>query len=271
MRKFALVALSCIAASAASAGDCKLSKNHTAAVESGQTRRVVVSAGAGDLIIRGEANRAGVEASGRACASSQKLLDQITIEAHREGDTVYVKSVLPSAVLDGIRYAQLDLRVFVPEGALLTVEDSSGDLQLSNVQAASVSDSSGDQDIRNIGGNLEVVDSSGDVRIEGVRGALKIRDNSGDLIADDVKGDAEVSLDSAGDIVFKRIGGGVRILSDSSGDITISDVQRDVTIDEDSSGAIRVEGVGGNFSVGSDGSGGICWQRVAGQVQIPKQ
>ena len=274
MKHIAFVALGALAALSASAEDCKFSKDHAANVEAGPAKRVIVGAGAGELIVRGEEGRTAVNAAGRACASSQELLDEMRIESRRDGDTVYIRTVMPSwdaGVFLSTRYAHLDLTVLVPKDATMSIEDSSGDLRLSDVRTAIVTDSSGDQSIRNIAGDLEVTDSSGEIEIANIGGSLKIKDSSGDVDIAEVRGDVEVSVDSSGDLEIERVGGGVHIRNDSSGDIEITDVQRDVAIDSDSSGSISVERVGGNFTVSSDGSGGISHSKVTGVVRIPDE
>jgi DUF4097 and DUF4098 domain-containing protein YvlB len=256
----------------AAAEGCKFTKDHAADVKLGGAKRIVVTAGAGELTVRGEDGRAAAGAAGRACASSQELLDQIRIESRVEGDAVHVRTILPDMADDMFgfsRYARMDLTVLVPKAAVLSIEDSSGDLQLSNVQAATVADSSGDQDIRDVAGDLDVTDSSGEIEIERVGGNLRLKDSSGDVDVNDVRGNVEVTVDSSGGLEIERVAGAVHILSDSSGDIGITEVQRDVTIDSDSSGSIQVERIGGNFTVGADGSGGITHNRVMGKVQIP--
>lgn len=267
--------LGCLCAASVFADSCKYSAERKTDADAAPVRKVVLGAGAGDLVVRGEEGMSGFSARGRACASSQALLDEIQIEVRREGDTVYLKTLLAQTD-DGVifgftRYAYLDLTVSVPRSVEISLEDSSGDLELSGVSQAAVIDSSGDQTLRDIGGDLDVIDSSGELRIERVAGRLRLKDSSGDIEVDDVKGDVEVTVDSSGEIGMKRIQGGVHILTDGSGDIRLSDVQRDVTIDVDTSGDIDVDRVGGSFTVGADGSGGISHDRVVGAVRLPER
>jgi Putative adhesin len=255
----------------AHADNCKYSAERTARID-GSVQKVVIKAGAGGLIVRG-ADRDSVEARGRACASSQDLLNAIQLETRRDGDTVYVKTVFPEDDASWFvftRYAYLDLTLNVPKSAALSIEDGSGDLELYDARTAVVTDSSGDQTLRNIAGDLDVTDSSGDIRIEHVAGNLSLKDSSGDIDVRDVQGNVEVPVDSSGDMSFVKVAGNVQIVNDSSGDIEIDDVQRDVTIDVDSSGGIHAERVGGNFTVGADGSGGITYAQVVGRVSLPQ-
>jgi len=264
--------LACLLAAPSRADDCKHSTHRTANSAGPDIKRVVLETGAGDLTVRGS-DSADVKVDGKACASSDELLADIQLEIRRDGDTLYVRTVLPeiSGVVFGFaRYAYMDVTVDMPKTASLKLDDSSGDLRVSNVQGAQITDSSGDQTVEHIAGDLDVADSSGEIRISDVSGGLRLRDSSGDVDVNGVQGDVVVTVDSSGDLDIGHVTGGVHIISDSSGDIEIADVKRDVIIDDDSSGGISVRDVGGNFTVGSDGSGGIDYDRVAGTVHVPK-
>ena len=262
--------LACTFAVPAHAEDRNHTADRTANSAGPDIERVVVEAGAGDLVVRGAEGR-DVKVDGKACASSAKLLEEIKLEIRRDGNTVYVRTVMPemSMGLFGSHNAHMDVTVTVPKNATAKIQDSSGDLEVTDVQAAAIQDSSGDQTLQRIAGDLEVQDSSGEIKIGDIGGGLRLRDSSGDVDVDNVRGEVVVEVDSSGDLDIRRITGGVHILNDSSGDIEIHDVKRDVTIDDDSSGGILVQDVGGNFTVGSDGSGGIRYERVTGSVRIP--
>jgi hypothetical protein len=262
--------LACALALPAQAEECKHTAQRTATSAGPDIERVVIEARAGDLAVTGGAGR-DVTVEGRACASTAELLDGSKLEIRRDGNTVYVRTVLPEINdrIFGNRYAYIDVKVDVPKSATLKIDDSSGDMEVTDVQAASIADSSGDQHVERIAGNLDVADSSGEIKIARVGGELKLKDSSGDVDVDDVQGDVIVDIDSSGDLDIRHVAGTVHVRNDSSGDIQIEDVKRDVVIDEDSSGGIRVREVGGNFTVGADGSGGIHYERVAGAVQLP--
>lgn len=253
--------------------NCRFTADRSATLDASGAKKIVIGAGAGDLNVRGQDGQTSLRATGRACASSEDLLGQIQLESRREGDTVYLKTLLPQMSESSFgfnRYATLDLTVNVPTSAVIDLEDSSGDLQLNGVQSAVVADSSGDMEIGNVAGNLQVTDSSGDVEIRKVGGNLNLRDSSGDVEIEDVQGGVEIPVDSSGDIQIERVAG-VHIVNDSSGEIIIDHVKRDVRIDTDSSGDISVDDVGGNFTVGADASGSIRHSKVAGTVQVPEQ
>jgi DUF4097 and DUF4098 domain-containing protein YvlB len=271
MNKFAaqLLAVTLLsgAAAAAWAEDCKFSSDR-AANFNGPVKKVVVSAAAGDLKIRGEAT-GGVKATGRACASSESVLGKVALESRRENDTVYLTVVMADEMFSFGRYSSLDLEITVPRDAQLEVTDSSGNLELSEVGSAKVDDSSGDQLIKNVNGNLILKDSSGEIRVVSVVGNIEVEDSSGNIDIEDVRGDVKIKTDSSGDIAIAKVTGTAEVVDDSSGDITIRDVKKDVTIDNDSSGNINVSDVGGKFSVRVKGSGNILHERVGGGVRIP--
>jgi hypothetical protein len=253
----------------ARAADCKYSEDRSETF-AGPVPKVVIGAGAGDLKVNGGGKD--VKVQGRACSSSQELLSKIVLDTRREGDTVYIKTVMPDAVdslLSFSRYAYMDLTVEVPPNAEVTIDDSSGDMAINGLRSAVVTDSSGDFSASDIFGDLDVTDSSGEIDIKHVGGKLSLKDSSGDIDAEDVRGDVLVTVDSSGDMRIRNVGGDVHVISDSSGDISISQVKRNVRIDSDTSGNIEAIDVGGNFTVGVDTSGEINQQRVQGTVRIP--
>ena len=265
-----LILLGSAGTSAWAQQNCKFSSDRTASFN-GPVKKVVVSAAAGELKIRGDAT-GGVKATGKACASSESLLGKIALESRRENDIVYLTVVMAEGMGDMFsfnRYSSLDLNITVPRDAVLDVTDTSGDLELSDVGSARVDDSSGDQLLKNINGNLIIKDSSGEIRVVSVTGNIEVEDSSGDIDIEDVRGDVIIKNDSSGDIAIAKVGGNAQVVNDSSGDITIRDVKKNVTIDNDGSGDINVSEVGGSFSVRADSSGNILHERVGGSVRIP--
>ncbi len=263
--------LACALVVPAHAEDCKHNAHRTANSAGPDIERVVIEARAGDLVVHGGQDR-DVKVEGKACASSTELLENTKLEIRRDGNTVYVRTVMPDIgdmIFGFNRYAYIDLTVTVPKTATLKIDDSSGDMLVEDVQSATITDSSGDQTLQRIAGALDVTDSSGEIKVANVGGELRLKDSSGAVHVDGVQGDVVVDLDSSGDLDIRRVTGKVHVVTDSSGDIEIVDVKRDVIIDDDSSGGIRVRDVGGNFTVGSDGSGGIHYERVAGDVRVP--
>jgi len=214
--------------------DCQEFAERSAVQPAAGVTRVVIIGRAGFLHIEGRNDVGEIRATGRACAPIEHLLVGIRLSATRSGSTVTVEAMVPKQ--DGGLFEsspKLDFTVTLPAGIEIDVADTSGELIISNVGNARVTDTSGSIDIRNVTGNLAVRDTSGSIDI------------------------ADVS-------------GNVHIPSDSSGSIQIMRVRGSVTIDDDGSGSVDVSDVGGDFTLRSKGSGSVDYRRIAGRVSIPR-
>lgn len=254
MRIIGLVALAAAAASVGVArADCAFSAQRAGSIDLAGVTRVVVNAGPGDLNIVADAKAQRIVAKGKACASTQSLLDSLLLEVRREGDTVHIdagKRGGDPIVVIGNAYASLDVGIALPPRLPLEVRDSSGDTEIQGAE------------------RLSLDDSSGDIRIRQV-GTAEIKDSSGDIIVDGATGDVTVTFDSSGDISIDDVGGNVEVGSDGSGEIRIQRVQGNVLIGADGSGGIFVKDVRGDFTLGNDGSGEVVKVNVAGKVSEP--
>jgi DUF4097 and DUF4098 domain-containing protein YvlB len=279
------------------------SASRSATVGADGAEQVRVDAGAGSLEVVGRANLDEVRANGTARTSRRQDLEQIQIEATRSGDEVTITTLFPE---DTEGRAQLDLTVEVPQHLAATIDDSSGDLTITNLAGptlevndssgdltirvngpnTSIEDSSGDLDLRNAGaadisdssgdigvfdlnGGLTLDDSSGDIEVSNLGDGLTLDDSSGDIRAEGVDGDVNVTDDSSGDIRLRDVTGRIQIDEDSSGDIILREVGGSVRIGADTSGDIVAERIGGDFAVGDDTSGDIRHEGVTGSVSIP--
>jgi hypothetical protein len=252
--------------------DCKFRADRAAGVDAKGVDKVVIRAGAGDMKVVGRSNAVRVEARGRACAGKQEMLDAAQISVRREGNTIYVETILPQNDAHWSwgknEYAYIDLGVALPANVPVEATDSSGDTVMEDLAALNIQDSSGDLEISRVAGLVEVGDSSGDLAIDDA-GSTRVRDSSGDIEIEKIREAVEVLSDSSGDIHIVEVGGSVRIEQDSSGGIRVEDVKGDVTVDSDSSGDIYAGRVGGNFTVREDSSGSIDHDAVSGKVSVP--
>jgi hypothetical protein len=273
MRIFVLAALAAVTAIVPYTlqAACKVEANRSAGADVAGVEKVVLVAGAGDLDVKGSSGAKRIEAGGKACASTQALMDAIVLKMHREGSTLFIETVMPElqqVTLFGSSYAFLDLKVTLPDNLPVDAQDSSGDAHLGNLKNLHMLDSSGDLEIRNISGALDLKDSSGDIVLEHI-GSAKLQDSSGDMTIEDVTNDVEITVDSSGDINIDKVGGSVHILQDSSGEIKVENVRGNVLVDADTSGSIEVDNIGGDFAVGADSGGGVRMNHVQGNVKVP--
>jgi len=228
--------------------DCKFSAQRESRLDLSGVERVEISARAGDLkVSAGSANN--LLASGRACASSEALLNQSLLHVRRNGNVAEVVVQLPDEMKGiGTFYAWLDLKVTVPADVPVQILDSSGDIELRDVNVTQLTDSSGDIVASRLKGDITINDSSGDVRLDDTAGRVTITDSSGDIVIHGAR-DVVIPVDSSGDIDVERISGSVRIDRDSSGDIKIADVGGNVDVLADSSGKVQIAQVKGTVKV----------------------
>jgi len=231
--------------------ECRFESNHLRDIDTAGAVSISIEAGSGLLRVDGTTGDTALRAAGRACASSQDLLDDLDVTVERQGDRVIVRTHHPKTTGWGrSRYARVDLRVTLPDDIPLHIDDSSGSMTVRGVAAAEIEDSSGSINLRDIRGPVSIDDSSGSIEIAGVAGSVRIWDSSGSIGVEDVRGS-------------------VLIEDDSSGSISVHEVEGDVVVQHDSSGSISVTDVGGDFVVAHDGSGGISYRNVSGRVDVP--
>jgi hypothetical protein len=251
MLTIAVAAASAFTASSLSAQEnCRHEARREATVDVASAARLAVEVGAGSLRVEGRQGVQRVRVSGRACASSEDLLDQLRVEATRDGGTVRVRTPeIRQQSWSGRQYARLDLVIEVPAGMEADVRDGSGSAELLHLGRLSVRDGSGSLHIEDIDGGLTVHDGTGEIHIANVRGDVDIEDGSGEIEVADVTG--SVTLD------------------DGSGSITVADVGRDVRVTNDGSGGVDVRRVGGDLVVKGRRASGIRYSDVRGTVVIP--
>jgi hypothetical protein len=252
------------------ADQCRFSSDRTTSF-SGAIKRVVISAEAGHLKVTGNSS-GGINAIGRACASSEGALARITLESRREVDTVYLTVTIGGGMSDMFtfnRYAALDLEVTVPKSAQLNITDTSGNIELSDVGQSTLVDQSGDLVLKNVNGDVEISDEAGDARVIGVAGNVLLKDGAGNIEIEDVRGNVRITRDTSGDVSVTKVGGSVEIVDDGAGNITAREITNNVTVGKDGAGDINVSEVGGDFIVTTDSTGTILHDQVRGSVHIP--
>jgi hypothetical protein len=208
----------------------------TATVNASGATLVRIEARAGNLRVTGRTDITEVRVRGTARSSSRGILEDIKLEATRNGTEVTVRAVIPEFRDSGWDNDQalLDLVIETPAKLPLDIDDTSGDMTVESVSAK--------------------------VRIEDNSGNIRVRDT----------GDVWIS-DSSGGIDIRGVKGSVDIDEDSSGEIEVYDVTGSVHVGRDSSGSIDVSTVGGDFVVERDGSGSIDYDGVKGKVDVPSK
>ena len=113
--------------------------------------------------------------------------------------------------------ARIDLKVSVPAGMALQIDDGSGSI-----------------DLLDIGADVSIDDGSGSIEVQGVAN-LSIDDGSGSIDVRAAAGDVSI-VDGSGSIKIRSVTGSVTI-DDGSGSIKVSDVEEDLILVDDGSGS----------------------------------
>lgn len=234
--------------------DCKYEAQRSTTLDAAGIRQLDLEAGAGFLKIQGKPGQTSVVLRGRACASSQSRLDDIKLDARRDGGSVLVKANIHDddsnrRLWENNQYSRLDLTIEVPAGMDAIIDDGSGEIELDGLGAVQLEDGSGEIDASNLK-SISIEDGSGEITLTDIDGAVEIEDGSG-----------EISL--------RNIAGAIDI-DDGSGEITVRGARASVVI-SDASGSIDVSDVTGDFTVKDDGSGSIDYDNVKGRVDIPRR
>ncbi len=161
--------------------------------------------------------------------------------------------------------AEINLKVTVPEGMALRIEDGSGEITIRNYNGdISIDDGSGAIFLNGIEAVLlDIEDGSGGMELEDITGETTIDDGSGDIIISRLTGNLQVD-DGSGGLECQQVKGNVST-DDGSGNMLIEKVRGSVKI-KDGSGSVDIEQVSGDVEIFESGSGGVHISEVEGQV-----
>ena len=252
-------------ATTAAAGDCRHSEPRDATLDAAGATAIEITSVGGWLEVVGSAHLDRVEVDARACADRERALERMQLLTDRRGDTLVVEARIDDGVGGWGASPRLEMKVRVPAGLAVTIDDGSGWIKVSGTASLKIEDGSGDITVRDVAGEVDVEDGSGDIDIRAC-GEVRIDDGSGDI---EIGGVATLRVDDgSGDVEIRDVTGDV-ILTDGSGDLRVAGVGGDVLVEGDGSGGIRVSEVAGDLTVERDGSGGIHHEDVRGAVRLP--
>lgn len=139
------------------------------------------------------------------------------------GSTLLVKVIKNDRSWRGWNLNESKIELTIKEGVRLDIENSSGDVYVTGLDAedSEIEATSGDITLKRIIANLEVETSSGDIDINGLVGELEMESTSGDQQIYNTEGNIDTRA--------------------SSGDITISDFNGDLEL-EATSGDVELRG-----------------------------
>lgn len=251
---------------------CKFSQPQAMDLALAGVKAVVFEVNSHDLRLQASPG-ARAALSGRACASSQDLLGQLSLTQEKVGDKLVVRLQRESRGLNigfGSSYAWLDITGTLPDTLLVQLKVGSGDASLSGAQAMSADVGSGDVKARDIKALATAAVGSGDIELDNVGALHVVSIGSGDVRVGGVRGDARVGSIASGDLELRDVQGNVEIDSIGSGDADIGGVRGTVGLGTLGSGDLRVRDAGG-LRVRHSGSGSIDHSGIRGTVELPKK
>ncbi|WP_313253305.1 DUF4097 family beta strand repeat-containing protein [Stenotrophomonas acidaminiphila] len=251
---------------------CKFSQPQAMDLALAGVKAVVFEVNSHDLRLQASPG-ARAALSGRACASSQDLLGQLSLTQEKIGDKLVVRLQRESRGLNigfGSSYAWLDITGTLPDTLLVQLKVGSGDASLSGAQAMSADVGSGDVKARDIKALATAAVGSGDIELDNVGTLHVVSIGSGDVRVGGVRGDARVGSIGSGDLELRDVQGNVEIDSIGSGDADIGGVRGTVGLGTLGSGDLRARDAGG-LRVRHSGSGSIDHSGIRGTVELPKK
>jgi DUF4097 and DUF4098 domain-containing protein YvlB len=270
--RFAIFGVTMLAASAVGANECAFQEPRNIDIDASGVSTLDAKLESADMRFVGDPAVKRIEVRGRACASAQNRLGEVSLEQRRDGDTVTLTPRQASQINIspfGSNYAYLDVEVRVPQNLAVTVHSVSGDVNAQHLSTLDFSSHSGDLIAEHIDGLLRVEVHSGDVKAREVGQLDVVRSGSGDIEANRVRDDVHVGHVGSGDLNFTEIGKGVHVESVGSGDVTVHRAGATVQIDSIGSGDVSGGDIDGDFIVKSAGSGDIHHGTVRGKVSVP--
>lgn len=267
--------LAAVSTAALADHECKFSAERNLDIDPAGLKTLALVLGSSDAHVEGAAGIKRIEVRGKACASDEEWLKDLTVDQERGGDRVRVTTSKNRGGthinLFGSSYAYIDLSVRMPVDLALEVDAGSGDANVTNVASLHFTSGSGDLNAHHVAGDVLVKVGSGDAIIDDIGSLTVERVGSGDIRASNTRGEIKVGHVGSGDMNFADVKGGVHIESVGSGDVGIRRTGGDVEIGSIGSGDVTVDGVGGNFIVHSAGSGDLHHHQVTGKVEVPKR
>jgi len=179
-----------------------------------------IDAGAGKLQVEGK--EGATQISVEAIIGSGDVSDvEYTLTLEKRGNTAILISNIDSRWYSN---AYINLFVTMPSNMALDITDTSGSMQVKNIQQSlNINDGSGSMDIDNIGGDVDIEDGSGKITLANIDGDVTIKDGSGSVSIEQVRG--HVSVDDGSGSIRVDTAKSFKLIDDGSGSVTLANIE----------------------------------------------
>jgi hypothetical protein len=200
--------------------DIANAETKTLTLDSKGLKSLRIDAAAGELIVEGMAGSTQIEVVADVVDDERDYRLTLT----KQGDRAVLISDTEGWIFWVGHIATIDLRVKVPHGLTIDIDDGSGELRMKNtVGKARIDDGSGAIEIQNHRGDLDIEDGSGSIDISGVVGDVYVDDGSGRTSITNVDGKVTVD-DGSGSLRIENVTKGLVILDAGSGDLSTNKI-----------------------------------------------
>lgn len=157
-----------------------------------------------------------------------QLIDKkMRLSMDRNGEHAKLEAWFEDSLAGRESNARINLRISMPTGLALSIEDGSGSIELIGVEAdvfindgsgsirvldalnVDIDDGSGSIEVSRAAGNVSIVDGSGSITIRSVGGSVTVDDGSGSIKVSDVEEDLKIIGDGSGSLSYSDVRGGV--------------------------------------------------------------
>jgi len=190
-----------------------------------------INAGAGSMEVTGVDGldritvKATIVVSDEDEEDALKIINKkMTLSLAKNGNAAQLDAWFDDGIMGFGSDSHIALEVSVPNGMSLDIDDGSGSMEITNIDAdVTIDDGSGSIDVSDIA-SLKIDDGSGSIDIENAAGDVSITDGSGSISVRHVQGSVTID-DGSGSIKVSDVENDLVIIDDGSGGLTFSDVR----------------------------------------------
>lgn len=218
-----IIVMAMFTAGIAQAGWGEFEETRELTLDASDAKHLSIKAGAGSMEVVGVAGLESIDviatigvADADEDEAAEIISKKMTLTLERDGDLATLNSWFDDGFMGWGSDAYIALRISVPTGIAVTIDDGAGSI-----------------DVFDVKGDINIDDGSGSIEIRNAAN-VKIDDGSGSVKVSEAHGDVSI-VDGSGSIKIRGVSGSVTV-DDGSGSISVSDVEQDLVITDDGSG-----------------------------------